>query len=162
MYRVPWTQAGVSATIIYVVLSILAHHLRHIRRRHRHRHHHHHRLTDGGIKKIIRIFWTFFYNRHINILRLLQHWEYWHFQMNYRWMDPYLRDNNYAKFELIIIIIILGTYIYAPISGEPEALIQTHKENKLKKLLYIHEKEKHYRVQGVKVQTLQKMGAQWA
>ena len=46
-----------------------------------------------------------------------------------------------------------------PISGEPEALTNTQgKNNTQTKLLYM--KKKDYRVQGVKVQTLQKMGGQ--
>ena len=44
-----------------------------------------------------------------------------------------------------------------PISGEPEALTDTHTK-KTPKINVVHEKEKHYRVQGVKVQTLQRMG----
>ena len=44
-----------------------------------------------------------------------------------------------------------------PISGEPEALTNTH-GTPPPQFFVVHEKEKHYRIQGVKVQTLQKMG----
>ena len=50
-----------------------------------------------------------------------------------------------------------------PISGDPEALTNTQGKKPPKINCYIYEKEKnHYQVQGVKVQTLQKMGGQWA